>query len=138
MKNFLTIMLILLSCISLAKNPTPSTTKTFTIGGRYEGKQQISYELYNVDQDNTVKLHDTGKDLWFFMISMPINYNYIVKFTSKDGQSKYLSLNPTKGGEFSLNVNFKRKNSAKLTYDPLYNTYQLVPVEETPLINERE
>lgn len=129
MKKFITFLLICLSCISIAKEPTPSTTSTFTIGGRYEGKHQISYEVYRMDVDSTLELINSGKDIWFFMISVPINHDYIVKFTSKDGQTKSLYLNPTETGEFSLNVDFRRKNSAKLTYNPWSNKYQLTAVE---------
>lgn len=123
-------VLLLVSLVSLS---TPSTTpfNTFTLQGKFISENSVNYEVYVVNPDSSLQLIETDKSLKFFSIDLEVEKEYVIKFTSKTNETKYLYVSASEYGGFGIDVDFNRTGSARLSYNNYRQEYQVMRINST-------
>jgi hypothetical protein len=129
-KSIFTMVLLLVSLVSLS---TPSTTpfNTFTLQGKFISENSVNYEVYVVNPDSSLQLIETDKSLKFFSIDLEVEKEYVIKFTSKTNETKYLYVSASEYGGFGIDVDFNRTGSARLSYNNYRQEYQVMRINST-------
>lgn len=135
MKKSILLSVILLTvnlvCFS---NVNTEPLNTFTIQGKFISENNVSYEVYTINTDNTLQLVEADCALKFFTIDVSVGNKYLIKFISKDNKEKYLYIDASEYGGFGIDVDFNRNGSARLVFDSYKNSYSVVPLETADLI----
>lgn len=122
MKTLLSfIVVLLISCSSIASNPT----KPLTIHGIFLAKSTVSYEIYQLVNSDTVLISSHVGFRQYTVDLVPDN-QYIVRF-KKGKHVKNLYIDAIHPDELELDVDFASKNSAIITYNKTLSCYQINP-----------
>lgn len=122
--------LLLVSLVSLS-TPTPTHLNTFILQGKFISEHSVNYEVYVVNSDSSLQLIETDKSLKFFSIDLEVDKEYVIKFTSKTNETKYLYVSAEEYGGFGIDVDFNRVGSARLAYDEYRQEYQVIKINST-------
>lgn len=119
---------MLISMVALSTNTVRKDKDHLILEGRFIAEKQVSYEVFEVGNDQILTLQSSNTGKYEYSIRVNVDKNYLVKFSAASGQVKYLSITVQKYGYVIVDIDFRTKQSANLTYGRWY--YTLKPVEE--------
>jgi hypothetical protein len=105
--------------------------------GKFIAEKHVSYQVFEVAYDKSLVLQSTHKGSHYYSIQTEVGKSYVVKFTTKSGNIKYLNLDVQNSGYFMVDVDFRNSKSASLTYTGWYD-YKLKPLNKEELCYERK
>lgn len=124
MKTIFTLMAIMMATVIGTAGTTPGG-KHLTIQGKFISQTNVQYDVYIINSDSSLDAQATGKAFKFFDVQLQLNERYLIKFTSKT-DVKYLCVETSVPGTFTVDVNFREEGSAEMRYT--YGSYYVVPV----------
>lgn len=124
----------MLVCISAQANSEDPITKTITIEGKFLEKKVVKYEVYQIMYDSSTVKVGSYQSIKEFDIQLEVGQSYAIKFTTLDGKQKILYVDVEGGGDFSIDVDFASRNSAKLVLKPGTYSLQMLTPEEAKLL----
>jgi hypothetical protein len=126
MKTLLSILVAILYTFSI--NATINS-KTLIFKGNYQSAKLVKYEVYTVNQDSTINFLYSKSTFKKFSINLEVNKIYLIKFIDQKNKVKYACIHVEKEGEFQVNVDFNRNDSATMTWNKENKRYDLLPVK---------
>lgn len=135
MKTTIKLMVLLLVANLLSVSASTETNKphSFKIEGAILAERYVHYEVYMVNKDSTLKALDNGKAPKDFVMEFKVGSCYLIKFTSRKNEVKYLYVDACVKGVFIIDVDFNQKGSAKLSYNNTKSKYQITTVDTEQL-----
>jgi len=117
-QNLSIIMLICMVACSLSL--TAKTKKDpyhFIVEGVFLSEKNISYTVFKMDNrtgDFVSESHSKGRK--YFSVTCDVGFKYIVRFQDKAGDVKFLMLDVTRNGYFTVDVDFEKPWDGLLKY----------------------
>lgn len=129
MKALLIIALLSITCKCGAfANTNPDKENKLVIQGKFTSELNVNYEVYQIESDSCLTLVESGKFFKYININVDTYQSYLIKFTAKDGKTKYLQISVEDYDTFIVVVDFKRTGSARMIYNADKSQYQVTPL----------
>lgn len=130
MKTLLTILaLLLVSGTSQAGSEDPPK-ESLTIEGKFLERKVVKYEVFVVYADSSVERVTSYSGINHFSADLLLGNSYVIKFTARDGEVKYLYVDALGGGDFFIDVDFTTNDSARLILRSRSFSLQKLTTEE--------
>ena len=134
MKKLVVLMIsLIVNLFPVSASTENNKPNSFKIEGLILAERYVHYEVYMVNEDSTLKALDNGKTPRDFVMEFKTGSCYLVKFTSRRNEVKYLYIDACVKGSFTVDVDFNMKGSAKLSYNNNKSRYQITAVDTEEL-----
>lgn len=133
MKKFINSIIVMLLCITSiqAKGRDPHH---LILEGEFLHKKNINYTVYKMNSEGTFISEYRTKARKYYSITCDVGSKYLIRFQDKDQNVKFLMLNVTKSGTFTIDVDFCRSYDAVLTFTK--NGYAITPLPDKLLASK--
>jgi len=129
----LIVLLLVANLLPVSASTENNKSYSFKIEGVILAEKYVHYEVYMVTDDSTLKALDNGKTPKNFIMEFKTGNCYLIKFTSRKNEVKYLYIDACTKGTFCVDVDFEKKGSAKLSYNKEKSKYQITTVDTEQL-----
>ena len=108
--------LILSAVIGLVALTSQAQQLAF-ISGKFTNHMVASYSLYELNANNEYTEIKSVTNKRKFEVECEVDKNYLIKFTDKDNDVKYMSFVAHQEGDIAIDVDFKSKKSISMVYE---------------------
>ncbi len=101
--------------------------------GKFLAEKNITYTIYKMDREGTFVKESRNKAKRTFSIKCNVGDRYIVRFEDKKHNVKFLMMDITKSGKFTIDVDFSIPYDAVLKFTAV--GYRLTRLVSNPVAN---
>lgn len=136
MKTILKITLIgmiLLECLIASSNNNPKTRDPFhlIVEGKFLAEKNVHYTVYKLNSKGVFVSESHNKGKKYYSVMCDVGSKYLIRFQDKKHNVKFLMLDVTRHGTFTVDVDFSRSYDAVLQFTK--NGYSITPLTNSML-----
>lgn len=127
MKKFINSLIVVLLCITSVQGKTKDPYHLF-LDGEFLHKKNVNFTVYKMGKDGVFYSEYRDKARKYYSITCDVGHKYLIRFQDKDQNVKFLMLDVTHAGLFTIDVDFSRSYDAMLTFTK--NGYNIVAIPD--------
>lgn len=132
MKKLINSMLIVLLCtvVSTAKVNDPYH---LVIEGEFLSQKHIQCTVYKMGKTGTFVSESHNKFRKYYSLTCDLGGKYLIRFTDKNQNTKFLMIDVIKGGYTVVDVDFSKSYDAMLKFNLQKRGYIVAPLIDNPV-----
>lgn len=110
-------MIMLVSMVYSGTNPSIKSVKDkfhFVVEGSFLNQKNVNYTVYQMDREGTFVSIDHVKAKKHFSVVLDVSSKYIIRFEDKKHNVKFLIVDASQSGHFTVDVDFSKPHDAIL------------------------
>lgn len=133
MKKLINSLIVVLLCITSVQGKTKDPYHLI-LEGEFLHQKNVNYTVYKMNNEGTFVSEYRSKARKYYSITCDVGAKYLIRFQDKNQNVKFLMLDVTQSGTFTIDVDFCKEYDAVLRLTK--NGYSLTPLTSKPLASK--